>query len=66
MKKIIKKSLSLSLALVMLLAVFASTSVFAQGGIEKKVESKLDGTISFINSRISGTVNVSKTIGNSE
>lgn len=66
MKKIIKKSLSLSLALVMLLAVFASTSVFAQGGIEKKVESKLDGTISFINSRILGTVNVSKTIGNSE
>lgn len=37
MKKIIKKSLSLSLALVMLVAVFASTSVFAQGGIEKKV-----------------------------
>lgn len=62
MKKIIKKSLSLSLALVMLLAVFASTSVFAQGGIEKKVTSDLTFTDAGTNSTVSGTLNLSNTI----
>lgn len=64
MKKIIKKSLGLSLALVMLLAVFASTSVFAQGGIEKKVESNLKFEKGLFKGRITGNINVSRTITN--
>lgn len=64
MKKVIKKSLGLSLALVMLLAVFASTSVFAQGGIEKKVESDLHAEIKGLKSRLTGTVKLDNVISN--
>lgn len=56
MKKIIKKSLSLTLALIMLVGIIASTNVFAEGTFEKKVVSDLTAKIEWINSKVTGNV----------
>lgn len=62
----IKKSLSFILALIMLIGVVASTNVFAveESGTAHKVESKLKAEKGWFKARITGTVNVSKTIRN--
>ena len=57
---------SLVVALVMVVGVFASTSsVFAEdGNLEYFVDSKLTAKISGLNSKVSGTVDISKTVSN--
>src|SRR3712207_1143759 len=66
MKKLFKKTLSLVMALAMVVGVFASTSsVFAEdGNLEYFVDSKLTAKISGLNSKVSGTVDISKTVFN--
>lgn len=66
MRNRVKKMSSLVVALVMLVGVFASTSsVFAEdGNLEYFVDSKLTAKISGLNSKVSGTVDISKTVFN--
>lgn len=66
MRNLVKKMSSLVVALVMVVGVFASTSsVFAEdGNLEYLVDSKLTAKISGLNSKVSGTVDISKTVFN--
>ncbi|MCB6983371.1 hypothetical protein LI068_07015 [Peptostreptococcus anaerobius] len=66
MRNIVKKLSSLVMALVMLVGVFASTSsVFAEdGNLKYLVDSNLTAKISGLNSKVSGTVDISKTVSN--
>lgn len=66
MRNLVKKMSSLVVALVMVVGVFASTSsVFAEdGNLEYFVDSKLTAKISGLNSKVSGTVDISKTVFN--
>ncbi len=53
--KAFKKTMSLTLALIMLVGIIASTNVFAEG-FEKKVVSDLTAKIEWINSKVTGNV----------
>ena len=66
MRNLVKKLSSLVMALVMLVGVFASTSsVFAEdGNLKYLVDSNLTAKISGLNSKVSGTVDISKTVSN--
>lgn len=60
--KALKKTMSLTLALIMLVGIIASTNVFAEGTFEKKVVSDLKAEKGFLKGKIEGTVDLRKTI----
>lgn len=66
MKRLVKKSMSLVLALLMMFSVFAgTTSVFAdEGELKNKVISNLSSEIGWFDGKITGTVDISKTVSN--
>lgn len=59
--KALKKTMSLTLALIMLVGIIASTNVFAEG-FEKKVVSDLTADINGLSSRLTGTIDLSNNI----
>ena len=67
MEKLIKKSMSVAMAVLMVFGVFVgTTNVFAnEGNLEHKVVSNLVGKVSGTHSKVTGTVDISKTVSNS-
>lgn len=68
MKNLVKRILGLTMALLMVFGIYASTTnVFAEeGNLERKVISNLSSEIGWFDGKITGTVDISQVVSNSQ